>query len=284
MGWIRVSDDFYDNAKMSDVGPLGIALHFAAMGFCNRNLTDGFFRKSKARLFLDFEGIGITTVQGDHFTGGVDGDDAAGLVVEWMVAADLWHEAGHDCVKCHARDDGGEPSRGEYLIHDYFEYQPSKAEIDAKAEANRKRVEAWRLKNGVGNAGSNGSRNGSSNAVGNALRTQSVHDTPTPTPTPTVISDEITSRGGCVEGERHQGTRPVCKRHPKENFTGACIHCQRRREWDEAAEADELKARRDANTARLAAIAACHLCDHNGIREISAHRTARCNHQEAINA
>lgn len=50
MGWIRVSDDFYDNDKFSEVGPLGVALHFAAMGFCNRNLTDGFFKRTR----LDF--------------------------------------------------------------------------------------------------------------------------------------------------------------------------------------------------------------------------------------
>jgi hypothetical protein len=123
MGWIRISDDFYDNDKLSDVGPLGVALYFASMGFCNRNLTDGFFKKSKARLFLDFDGIEITTVRGEFFAAGVEGESAAKLVIEWMVAADLWHEEDHSCDECHARDDGGKPASNEYLIHDYLEFQ-----------------------------------------------------------------------------------------------------------------------------------------------------------------
>lgn len=251
MGWIRVSDDFYDNDKISDVGPLGVALHFAAMGFCNRNLTDGFFKKNKARAFLDFDGIGITTVESELFAAGVDGDDAAKLVIEWMVAADLWHEQGHDCVKCHARDDGGEPTSREYLIHDYFEYQPSKAEIEAKAEANRKRVEAYRE-----------ARKGGRNAVGNALRTDSVmgavHDTPNPTPTPTVISNEITNGGGCATGVPHQ--RPQCRRHPHENSREACPDCQRRREWDQAA----AEALAEAKRLRRKVVDDCTSCDDFG--------------------
>lgn len=252
MGWIRVSDDFYDNAKMSDVGPLGVALHVAAMGFCNRNLTDGYFKKGKARGFLDFDGIGITTATASMCSFGVDGDDAAKLVIEWMVAADLWHEKDHDCDECHARDDGGEPAGNEYLVHDYLKYQPSKFEVEEKAEANRKRVEAWRQSQKMGKAGSNGQRN----AVGNALHTPLVSDgyaagtnPPNPNPTPTVFSKENTSRGGGGSGVPHQSARPDCPLH-EENSEEPCPDCMKRRKWDDEHEdqlaADELKAKRDS--------------------------------------
>jgi hypothetical protein len=35
-----------DNDKLGSAGPLGVALYFDTMGFCNRNLIDGFFPKT----------------------------------------------------------------------------------------------------------------------------------------------------------------------------------------------------------------------------------------------
>lgn len=278
MGWIRVSDDFYDNDKLSDVGPLGIALHFAAMGFCNRNLTDGYFKKSRARLLLDFEGIGITTARNEMCAVGVDGDDATKLVIEWMVAADLWHEHGHDCDECHARSDGGEPARNEYLVHDYLEYQPSRSDVEAKAEANRERVrkfaEKRRLEQDAAQA---------ANALANALATEALmeqlHDTPTPTPTPSSSSIE-TSRGRVAKGNARDGQapRPHCSKH-EENHDGPCIKCKRRREWDEhqtaQAEADELETRRRDRERRDN----CPIC--RGTSWVPDTEPAvKCNHQE----
>lgn len=287
MGWIRVSDDFCDNEKMIDVGPLGVALHHAALGFCNRNLTDGYFRKSKARLFLDFEGICITTARGELCGTAAEGDDAAALVIEWMVAADLWHEAGHDCVKCHSRDDGGEPSRGEFLVHDYFEFQPSKAEIEAKAEANRKRVEAWRAKNAAGKAATNEVSNNVGNGVGNALRTEHVQPTPNPTPTPTVISNEITNGGGYVSAEGHQEPPSRCPshvNHPNPPKCGACADARRAHQaWEDARQADELAARRQLREAADN----CPICGGtnwiHGPDGKPLEPAVKCNHQEAVN-
>ena len=281
MGWVRISDDFYDNDKITEVGPLGMALYVAAMGFCNRNLTDGYFKKSKARLLLDFDGIGITTVTGELFAAGVDGDDAAALVIGWMVAADLWHESGHACDECHARDDGGEPGPREYLIHDYLKFQLSKAEIEAKAEATRKRVEAWRA------ARKNG--NGVSNSVTNSVRTQDVtpdvRDTPTPTPTPTPsTSSVVTSRRGVTESNARESEPPSkCSKHINHTNPpncGACADARRRHEaWQAAQQENQLAERRRIRAERNA----CPYCDENGMRETPT-GVARCDHQESDSA
>ncbi len=226
MAWIRASDDFYDNDKLVDVGPLGVAMHFAAIGFCNRYLTDGFIKKSKARLLLDFDEISVA---------GVEGAELAKVVAESMLTAGLWHEAGHDCEKCHARTDGGKPRRGEYLIHDYLEFQPSRAEVETKAEANRERVRRFREQKRASSNGGNRARNGE----GNALRAEAVIPQPkTQNPSSSLVE---TLGGGVTKDDAREdiSPRPQCPDH-EENHTGPCRACERRRKWDEA-HADELK-------------------------------------------
>lgn len=280
MGWIRISDDFYDNDKFSEVGPLGVALYFAAMGFCNRKLSDGYFKKNKARLLLDFDGIGIFTARGELCGAGVDGEDAAKLVIGWMVAADLWHEKGHDCDSCHSRGDGGEPTSSEYLIHDYLKFQPSRAEVEAKAAATKERVARWRAEQNGNDVG---------NAVTNDVRTEpvtaSVQHTPNPTPNPS-SSSLVTSRGeGYVSNAR--APRPHCSKHPENTDDEQCRPCMKRRIWDEAeeaavlaaAQADELNAKRRQKDAREN----CARCEGTNTYIDDAGETRKCNpHQEAM--
>jgi hypothetical protein len=286
MGWIRVSDDFYDNDKFGEVGPLGVALHLAALGFCNRKLSDGYFKKNKARLLLDFDGISITTFQGEMCSGGVDGDDAAKLVIEWMVAADLWHPYGHDCDSCHDRADGGEPAANEYLIHDYLKFQPSRAEVEAKLEANRKRVEAWRQSH-------KGGGNGVGNSVTNGEHTQALtqHVQAIPNPNPNPSSSLVTSSGGVASVDA-RGPRPHCAKHPNENSEESCRPCKRRREWDEKHEAlvqaDELDRKRTAKAAASVALRDCLLCDEGGWvlgpDNKPIEPAVKCTHQEQAHA
>jgi hypothetical protein len=280
MGWIRFSDDFYDNDKLSEVGPLGIALHVAATGFCNRNLTDGYFKKSKARLLLDFDGIGITTASSEMFAAGVDGDDAVKLVVEWMLAADLWHEFGHDCDDCHARSDGGEPSSREFLIHDYLKYQPSRSEVERKAAATKERVAKWRSEHGGNDVG---------NSVTNDVRTRpvtpSVQHTPTPNPTPSNSSLVTSSGEGYVSNAR--GPRPPCSKHLENSEDEKCRACMKRRKWDEAEEADAVAAaladELDAKRRQKDARENCVRCEGTNTYIDEAGDTHKCNpHQEAM--
>jgi hypothetical protein len=135
MGWVRVSDDFYDHPKFADVTPLSVALWIAGLAYCNRNLTDGYIPQSVAHRLMDFDGLGYTVATVGDMAGVME-DDCAPLAVEDLVKVDLWHADSHDCLTC------PQPGRRRYYIHDYLRYQPSAEEIrqrqDARSEAGKK--------------------------------------------------------------------------------------------------------------------------------------------------
>ena len=127
MTWIRVSDDFYDNPKIMEVGAQAVGLWVAAMGWCNRNRTDGVIPRMRLRPLLT----------------GVEDETLLRLV-----DVGLLHGDGHDCPNC------VKPPLGSYVVHDYLHYQDSRQKIEAKVAATKERVKKYRE-----------SRNGTRNAV-----------------------------------------------------------------------------------------------------------------------
>jgi len=138
MPWVRIDDDFYNHPKVIKAGPLGIAMQVSALCYCNHYLTDGFVPISVIPGLLNLDGIGMRMWANETFGGGEDA--AWTMVVEDLINAGLWESC----------EDG-------YRIHDYLEYQPSKAQVLADREANAKRQEAWksRKSNAVSNTVSN---------------------------------------------------------------------------------------------------------------------------------
>lgn len=130
MGWVRLSDDFYDHPKFTDVTPLSIALWAVGVAYCNRNLTDGHIPHSVANRLCDFDSLSYTVASGEMFS--IGEDDCAPLAVHDLVKVGLWHEDGHDCVDC------PQPGRRRYYVHDYLVYQPSAAEIKVQKEQRSK--------------------------------------------------------------------------------------------------------------------------------------------------
>lgn len=126
MGWVRVSDDFYDNPKFADVTPLSTALWIVGLAYCNRNLTDGYIPKSVAGRLIDFDGLSYTVAEGEMFS--IGEDDCSPLAVHDLLKVGLWHEDGHDCLEC------PQPGRRRYYVHDYLVYQPSADEIREQKE------------------------------------------------------------------------------------------------------------------------------------------------------
>jgi hypothetical protein len=115
--WVKIDDHFDEHPKMAKVGPLGWGLWLAGLAYCNRNLTDGFIPFTKARMLVSLD---IAPDDGKLWTlarvSGMAGDD---LDVEWLIAllvdVGIWHE-----------------TPGGYLVHDYAEYQPTKAQVLAE--------------------------------------------------------------------------------------------------------------------------------------------------------
>jgi hypothetical protein len=121
MGWVRVDDAFYDHEKFIAAGPCGIALWLTALGWSNRNLTDGYIPRGQVPRLLVFEGLSWET-------GAVPGLATFGEEVTGLAVANRLVEVG-------IFDD----APGGYQIHDYLEFQPSAEQVREKAKKERER-------------------------------------------------------------------------------------------------------------------------------------------------
>lgn len=134
MPWVRLDDHFDENPKIAQIGPFGIALWVTALAYCNRNLTDGFIPWSVARKLVAWEWLEPDDrpelLTADElaepkrlltaaFNCGMHGEDVESpYVIKLLVCAGLWDEV-----------DGG------YQIHDYADFQPTKAQVESERAA-----------------------------------------------------------------------------------------------------------------------------------------------------
>lgn len=131
MVWVRLDDAILDNPKVIRVGPIGFALHVAAMTWCGRNCTDGFIPEAKAKQTLSTtwttaeandgkEQIWELAATSKH--AGFEGHEVMKEAIRLLVSVGLWHE--------------GFDERGNfgYWLHDYLEYNPSRAQVRGKSE------------------------------------------------------------------------------------------------------------------------------------------------------
>ena len=183
MAWVRLDDGFTEHPKVLKAGPLGLAMQVAAIAYCNRNLTDGFVPRQAASRLLDFSGLGMRMWAGDMVGGGEDATWE--LVVEDLESAGLW-----DCV------DGG------WLIHDYLEYQPSKADVLAERKKTKERVTRWR------------ERNAATNAVGNA--NCNAAPLPDPLPDPELKKEQEKRVEASPKAPRSAGSRLTIENLPED--------------------------------------------------------------------
>lgn len=102
MTWAKLDDGFVDNLKVQPVGWAARGVWATGLAWCSRKLSDGRI-STKAAAILEFPPEAI----------------------DELVAAGLWHVA----------DDGNG-----WVVHDYLEYNPSKAEVVATRAAAKKRV------------------------------------------------------------------------------------------------------------------------------------------------
>lgn len=122
MPWVRIDDGYADHPKMAAVGPLGQALWLAGLAYCNRNLTDGFIPWAAARQLVPWtylDGSGPTAIYiGTPTEVFEEGRVTSEYVIAALVSVGLWNDV-----------------LGGYTIHDYEDYQPTKAQIMAEREA-----------------------------------------------------------------------------------------------------------------------------------------------------
>jgi hypothetical protein len=105
MSWVKLDDHFDDHPKVISAGPLAMALHVAALCWCNRNLTDGFIPRGQVSRLIDTTEFGVNPHD----------------LAKKLVVAVLWDE-----------DPEG------FRIHDYLEFQPSREQVLANREVRSK--------------------------------------------------------------------------------------------------------------------------------------------------
>lgn len=173
MGWVRVSDDYYDHHKFSGVGPLENALWLAGLAWCNRNLSDGVIPRSTVLRLVDWEGVLGVLLEADPsndlsnaVTNGVRNSRVAATVSARLVKAGLWAE-----------------TETGYEVHDYLVYQRSAHQIAEAAKANAARQKRFR----------DARRGHSSDVQSNGVTNGAV--TPPPNPNPSTTKRTTSSSG-----------------------------------------------------------------------------------------
>jgi len=121
--WARLDDAILDNPKIIAAGPLGFALHVAAITWCARNLTDGFIPKRRVSQLLDLSSLRMSEATLGRVRHGL----STGDVAEDLARIGLWHDHGTS-----------------WELHDYLDYNPSKAEVLAARERERAKKERRR--------------------------------------------------------------------------------------------------------------------------------------------
>jgi hypothetical protein len=137
MVWAKIDDGILDNPKIARVGLFGFAIHVAGIVWSCRNLTDGFIPVSRCGCLLDVAATSRELISnvGDQIVpindevkadvGKLVSDrthPSALVIIATLVDAGLWREA-----------DGG------YVIHDFLQYNPSRADVLGKKEKDAAR-------------------------------------------------------------------------------------------------------------------------------------------------
>lgn len=125
MPWFKVDDSFRDHPKvlaLSDTQRLAaVGMWTLAGDWSAKHGTDGLV---------------------PHRVCGTDARSArklCGFAAE-LVRVRLWHETSHECGKC------AEVPEGYYLFHDWADYQPTAAKVQAERKKNAEKLAAWRAR------------------------------------------------------------------------------------------------------------------------------------------
>jgi len=138
MPWVRFDDQFTIHRKVDGLSDAAFRLHTSAIFWSARNLTDGSVTRE------DLDGVSARVRTPERFAAECK-------------KRGVWHLGDEDCPseKCPADGTG---DRDGWIIHDYWEFQPSKEQVVRDREASARRQAKWRA-----------NRNGSSNGVTNAV-------------------------------------------------------------------------------------------------------------------
>jgi len=145
MTWVRYDDNVRNHPKVESLDDATYRLWREAIEWCAQNLTDGVIRSHQ---------LAVTSIR------------ASRPRATKLVQKGLWHLAGAGCrsAKCPPSGFDG------WVVHDYFEYQPTREKVREEQAAKAERQRRWleSKKGGSKDAPRDASQDGSDDVVGDA--------------------------------------------------------------------------------------------------------------------
>jgi len=192
MTWVRYEDDASEHPKVAPLDDATYRLWREAIEWSSRRLTDGVIVREQLMLVSRRASRPRAAI---------------------LVARALWHEAGFVCDHPQCPPSGPDG----WVIHDYFDFQPTRAKVIAERAAKAERQRNWLAKrkgkkDGSRDASQDASVDESRDGPGDALLTL----TPSPPPPrreagkgtfpeapPAAVGGEATSGGGRSKAKPH---------------------------------------------------------------------------------
>ena len=106
VNWIKLSEDFFDDPKIISAGPDAAMLYVAGLCYCSRLLTDGVIPKGAVERFTPIRPVK---------------KNAAAIVA--LISVGLWSDKAET-----------------FIVRKYTDHQSTKADVEAKREAARVRM------------------------------------------------------------------------------------------------------------------------------------------------
>jgi hypothetical protein len=188
MPWVRFDDQFTIHRKVDGLSDAAFRLHTSAIFWSARNLTDGSVSRE------DLDGVSARVRTPERFAAECK-------------KRGVWHLGDEDCPSEKCPANGGGNGDG-WIIHDYWEFQPSKVQVVADRQAAARRQAKWRA-----------SHNGSSNGVTDGVSASS--------PTRPPLKGEGSAARAAREGaDGRPPPLPGGEQHPfKPDPNGTCETC-----------------------------------------------------------
>jgi hypothetical protein len=114
MPWFALDDGFDSHPKVRKAGNAAVGLFVRLGVHATKHLTEG------------------------HLDGDIVRDYGTPATVRKLISVGMLHAFGHDCKRCE------QPTEDGYVIHDYLDYNKSRAQIEAARENARKRQQKGR--------------------------------------------------------------------------------------------------------------------------------------------
>lgn len=174
MPWFALDDGFDTHPKVRKAGNAAVGLFVRLGVHATKHLTEG------------------------HLDAAIVRDYGTDATVRRLIAVGMLHAHGHTCLRC------PQPPEDGYYIHDYLDYNKSRAQIEAAREAARKRQQrgretASRNRNG-GDSGAILDSNSRENAA--SFAPNSAQNAPR-------FEDGTAGQGGTSRRDTHEGATGV---------------------------------------------------------------------------